>query len=79
MTINHVVITNFNDVIKLGEGGYWDKVKERPDEQLIETTMHLTLSWTEYQYMLDHDVRRMFVRDQLRKEQEQLRKEQNET
>lgn len=48
MTIRDIHVTNW----EAPGGPYWDKVKERHTEPLIEATMKLTLSWDEYHAMI---------------------------
>lgn len=51
MKINNIHITNWEEP----GGPYWDNVKERHSEPLIEATMKLTLSWDEYETLLAED------------------------
>lgn len=49
MKIHDVVIVNW---IPPGES-FWDYVKERHEEPLIEATIKIKLSWDEYRELLD--------------------------
>ena len=53
MKINDVRVNNWNAP---GEK-WWKSVKECPSEPLIEATMTMTLSWSEYRELLDKDQR----------------------
>ena len=50
MKIHSVHILNFEP-----NKDWWDHVKIRPDDQLIEANIRLILSWTEYQELLEKD------------------------
>lgn len=49
MKINDVHITNWQEP----GGPYWDDVKQRSSEPLIEATIKMTLSWEEYEDLLN--------------------------
>lgn len=53
MKINDVTITNWEPP---GDK-WWRSVEERPSEPLIEATIAMTLSWTEYRELLARDNR----------------------
>ncbi len=56
MKIHHVEITNWcSPFIKWWDNGakWWAHVESRPDEPLIEATMTLTLSWREYNALIE--------------------------
>lgn len=49
MKINHVLVTNWS----APGGPWWDNIKQHSSEPLIEATIQMTLSWEEYQELLD--------------------------